>query len=111
MQAGVAEEHRGEGVTVTHDYMSQVIRVFPRRMDAWLPSGWSVKQELVFVVQGPRVVHGRAEKNIAYFNPLIFSVKNVFPLNDMQQVHECLEKVSLRPVECEVTVEKLCSVH
>lgn len=91
--------------------MPQVTKVFPRRMAAWLPSGWSAKQELVFVVQRPRVVHGRAEKNIPYFSPLIFFVKNVFLLNDMQQVHECLEKVSLRPVECKVTVEKLCSVH
>lgn len=77
-------------------YTVQVVRVFPGIMDAWPSSGWSMKQELMFVVQGLCVVHGRAGKDIPYFSPLIVSVMNVLLLNDMQQVHGVLEKVPLR---------------
>ena len=76
-------------------YMLQVTRVFPGRMDACPFSGWSMKQEPMFVVQGPCVGHGRAGKDIPYFSPLIVSVKNVLLLNGMQQVHGFLEKVPL----------------
>ena len=62
----------------------------------WPSSGWSMKQEPLFVVQGPCVVHGRAGKDIPCFNPLIVSVKNVLLFNDMQHVHGFLEKVLLR---------------
>jgi len=90
-------------------YLSQVIKVFPGRMDAWLPSGWSM------FVQVPCAVHGTAGTGIPYFSPLIVSVKNVLLLNDMQQVLGFLEMMSqssqscCRPVECEGAVEKLCS--
>lgn len=90
-QTAVGKEHSGEGIAVVPKYyMVQVIRVLTGRMDAWPSSGWSMKQELMFVV------HGKAGKDIPCFSPLIVSVMNVLLLNGMQQVRGLLEKVPLR---------------